>query len=110
MFLENATAMADAIDFAELSLEHQKECLTIITESSARAARDAIAFSDLEDVFAEAKRAHVNRERQDILNDSPTNNILSLKKGPNSKTTRKRKAMSWRSKLAKLRCLLLGPL
>ena len=123
MFLENATAMADAVDFDELSLEHQEEYITITTESSARAARDAIAYSDpddnelkfmrlnwiaqsiatgdaklaaalirysgfssdlsdvvegkpelrdpqaFEEVFAEAKRAHVNKERRDITND-----------------------------------------
>ena len=64
MFLENATAMADAVDFAELSLEHQKECIVIITESSARAARDAIAFSDPED--NELKLMRLNSISQSI--------------------------------------------
>ena len=30
VFLENATLMADAVNFDTLSLEHQKECITII--------------------------------------------------------------------------------
>ena len=115
--------MADAVDFTALLLEHQKDCISIITESAARAARDAIAFADTEDrelrmmrlnsisqavtsgdrklaaalikhsafsaqllelnggkpalrdpqafeeAFADAKRAHINKERQQNLND-----------------------------------------
>ena len=117
--------MSNAIDFQKLSLEEQKECIVIITEASAKAARDAISFaepeanelrllrlnpiaqavstgdstlanalisyspfaSDLlkieegkptlsdpatfEEAFAGAKRAHIDRERQDIINDYP---------------------------------------
>ena len=113
----------------------------IITEASAKAARDAIAFaepeanelrmmrlnsiaqavstgdsivanaliryytfaSDLlkiedgkptlsdpasfEEAFADAKRAHIDGERQDIINDFPTILSLSLKKNPNSQIT-----------------------
>ena len=115
--------MANGINFEVSTLEQQKECITSITETSARAARDAIAFADPEDtelklmrlnsiaqsiatgdarlaaalirhssfssalldvveskptlkdpqafeeVFADAKRAHINRERPDILNE-----------------------------------------
>ena len=134
MFSENATTMANSVNFEVLSLEQQKECISIITETSARAARDAIASADPEDnelklmrlnsisqsiatgdarlaaalirhstfssalldvveskpvlkdpqafeeVFAEAKRVHINRKRQEILNDFPTNQNVSLKK------------------------------
>ena len=123
VFLEHSSKMANAIDFQKLSLEEQKECIVIITEASAKAARDAIAFagpeanelrmirlnsiaqavstgdlilanalisystfaSDLlkieegkptlsdpatfEEAFADAKRAHIDRGRQDIVND-----------------------------------------
>ena len=46
VFLEHSTKFADAIDFQKLSLEEQKECIVIITEASAKAARDAIAFAE----------------------------------------------------------------
>ena len=70
------------------------------------ALRDPQAY---EEVFAEAKRAHINRERQEILDDFPTNQIVSLKKSPNSKTTRKRPLLG-EANLPRSRCLLLGPL
>ena len=43
-FLENATMMADSVEFSALTLDHQKECISIITEASAKSARDSIAF------------------------------------------------------------------
>ena len=48
IFLEHATTMPNAVNFPELSLEDQKECIVMITEASARAARDAIAFAEPE--------------------------------------------------------------
>jgi len=40
--------MSNSVKFHELSLEDQKECIVIITEASARAARDAIAYAEPE--------------------------------------------------------------
>jgi hypothetical protein len=68
--------------------------------------KDPQAF---EEVFAEAKRAHINKERQDILNGFPTNQIVSLKKSPNLKTTPKRQLLGEAS-LPKSPCLLFEPL
>ena len=42
--------MADSADFSALTLEQQKECICIITEASAKSARDSIAFSNPEDI------------------------------------------------------------
>ena len=41
--------MADIVDLDALTLGQQKECICIITESSARSARDCVAFADPED-------------------------------------------------------------
>ena len=40
--------MSNAVNFHKLSLEIQKDCIVMITEASARAARDAIAFAEPE--------------------------------------------------------------
>ena len=40
--------MADSADLDSLTLEDQKECICIIAEASARAARDAFAFAEPE--------------------------------------------------------------
>ena len=42
--------MADSVDSSALTLEQQKECICIITEASAKSARDSIAFSNPEDI------------------------------------------------------------
>ena len=47
-FLDHATGMANSVDFDSLTLEQQKESICIITECSARSARDSIAFADPE--------------------------------------------------------------
>lgn len=49
-FSESVTMMADSADFSASTLEQQKECICIITEASAKAARDSIAFSDPGDI------------------------------------------------------------
>ena len=75
MFLERATAMAEAVDSAELSVEHQKERISIITESSAKAAWDAIAYSDPED--NELKLMRLNSIAQFIATGTP--DLLQLR-------------------------------
>ena len=59
--------------------------------------RDPAAF---EEVFAQAKRAHVNRERQDISNDSSNKKCLPQKKSKLKHNTKK--ATAWRCKFAKI--------
>ena len=48
--LQHATMIAGSVDFSALTLEQQKECICIIIETSAKSARDSIAFSDPEDL------------------------------------------------------------
>ena len=66
-FLEHSTKMANAVNFQELSLEEQKECIVIITEASARAARDAIAFAERE--ANELRMTRLNSIAQAISNE-----------------------------------------
>ena len=55
------------------------------------------------EAFADAKRAHIDRERQDIINDFPTILILSIKK-TNSKITPKKQLLG-EANWPRLHCL-----
>lgn len=70
------------------------------------ALRDPQAF---EEAFADAKWAHINKEKQHFSDDCLANQIASLRKNPNSKTTRERQ-LPGQANLPRSRCLLLRPL